>query len=187
MGAAMRNRHESWWLRQTQSKNSNDAFLREKKNQNRKSTLYRDLLIKQHQMNQQAWDVLQNNGVNDNDEFCLNFKFKALNQTCGETLKDFISVKTDYTVHTTSEGYYKKSCIIQGATMPVKISKEMIDRWVSEMIKLGLEYNCNFSGWWIWKYDNFACPDVVGIRRNIGTIPERKPRLIERLITIIYK
>jgi hypothetical protein len=138
-------------------------------------------------MNEMAWNTLLDNGVTDGNEFCLNFKFSAPNDVCGEALNDAISRQTDYKVYMTSEGRYRKRWVVQGATSPVKVSKPVINNWVCEMVKLGFGYNCTFSGWWIWKYDDFASPDATSIRKNLGSLAENKSKFVEWLSGMINK
>jgi hypothetical protein len=173
---------ESWWLKQARFESC--CMIQEEQNVSKKC---KSLLIKQLEMNEHAWKILQNNGINAGDEFCFNFRFAAPNHACGESLKDSVSRKTDYTVHSTSESRYKKNRLVEGTTKPLKVSKEAIDKWVSEMVKLGLQHDCTFSGWWVWKYDDFACPGSPSTSQNFGSIIEDKPRLLNRLTQLIKK
>jgi hypothetical protein len=145
----------------------------------------KNLIAEQLALNEQAWETLQQNGVGEDDEFCLNFKFNAPNHAYSEALKDYISRKTDYAVLTTTAGSYGKGSVVQGTTKPVKISKTMLDLWVCEMVKLGMQHDCSFNGWWIWKYDKFARPGAPGVRQQIGSIAEGKSNFIKWLAEMI--
>jgi hypothetical protein len=144
----------------------------------------RELLVRQLKMNARAWDVLHKNGVMAGDEFCINFEFAAPNHASNEALKDFISNKTDYQVNVASAVSNGKTWIIQGTTKPLKISEEMVDQWVSDMVRHGMQYKCKFSGWWIWKYYDSGCPDVQPVTKNLGSILECQSGLM-RLLNLV--
>jgi hypothetical protein len=173
----------NWPLRQNRKEPFVDMF-----QEQNMSSKCRNLLLGQLKMSKQAWEALQNKGgATVDDEFCLNFKFTAPNHACSEALKDSIRRKTDYTVQTASEGRYIKNWVVQGATKPVKISQEVIYQWVSGMVKLGLQYDCKFSGWWLWKYDDFACPGVPPVKQTFGSFVQDKPGLIRQLAQLMKK
>lgn len=141
---------------------------------------YKDLLIKQLEMNELAWKDLEKHGVIAEAEFCLNFRFTSPNHARCESLIDFMCRKTNYDVHIAPEKSFRKNWYIEGATKPFKVSKKQINEWVSEMVRLGMKHDCKFDGWWVWKYEDFACPGGPCTTKALGSITENGSRLIRQ-------
>jgi hypothetical protein len=116
-----------------------------------KTQLALRLLKKQLKQTARAKKILYDTGIPDDMEFCINFRFAAKNRLAGELLKNYICRETDYNVEIVPEGWLKRYWSVEGSTKPIRISKEIIDTWVSQMVLIGLEHECKFDGWWLWQ------------------------------------
>jgi hypothetical protein len=101
-------------------------------------------------MNEQTWQVLQENGVSEETPLALDFSYAAPGRSAAEQLRDFLTEETDYavSVQPQKKGLLSKTWSVQGTTRPTPVSLDILNDWVRWMVAAGAEKGgCIFDGW----------------------------------------
>lgn len=110
---------------------------------------FQALLDNQLQMNPQTWAALQARGVDENTLLIIDFAFTAKGKAEAQTLADFLREKTTFSSVARPERgtRFRKRWIVRGRTKPSTTSLEMLNDWVTFMVKTGYTHACRFDGW----------------------------------------
>jgi len=110
---------------------------------------FQALLDNQLQMNPQTWAALQARGVDENTLLIIDFAFTAKGKAEAQTLTDFLREKTTFSSVARPERgtRFRKRWIVRGRTKPSTTSLEMLNDWVTFMVKTGYTHACRFDGW----------------------------------------
>jgi len=110
---------------------------------------FQALLDNQLEMNPQTWAAMQARGVGEQTLIVIDFAFTAKSKADGEALKTFLREKTTFSAFGRAERGTKlrKRWIVRGQTKPSTTSLEMLNDWVTFMVKTGYKHACKFEGW----------------------------------------
>jgi len=149
---------------------------------------FQALLDNQLEMNPQTWAALQGRGVDENTLLIIDFAFTAKGKAEAEALVSFLREKTTFSAIARAERgtSLRKRWIVRGRTQPSTSSLEMLNDWVTFMVKAGYTHACRFDGWGV------EVPDTAPVQATRaasvrapgnGTVgamaAERKPRTKE--------
>jgi hypothetical protein len=110
---------------------------------------FQALLDNQLQMNPQTWAALQARGVGENTLLIIDFAFTAKGKAEAQSLAEFLREKTTFSSLARPERgtSFRKRWIVRGRTKPSTTSLEMLNDWVTFMVKTGYTHACRFDGW----------------------------------------
>jgi hypothetical protein len=110
---------------------------------------FQALLDNQLQMNPQTWAALQARGVDEHTLLIIDFAFTAKGKPEAHALADFLREKTTFSSVARPERgtRFRKRWIVRGRTKPSTTSLEMLNDWVTFMVKTGYSHACRFDGW----------------------------------------
>lgn len=89
---------------------------------------------------------LQNLGITSEKELKLEYFFYTNTKEKAERLANEI-MKLNYSVKFGISAGDNKQYIITGWSSKIKISKDILAAWATEMCDLGYKYDCDFDGW----------------------------------------
>jgi len=99
-------------------------------------------------MNGQTWAVLQAHGATEQTELRLDFSYNASNRESANAMATFLGEETDYEIRVESDGsLLRRKWRVEGTTQATKISREILDEWVTWMVIAGKDKGCDFDGW----------------------------------------
>src|ERR1700722_3252200 len=106
------------------------------------------MLAKQLAMNRQTWAALQKHGVTAESTLRLDFSYNSVSRDAAESLCALIREQTNYEVNVESNGsFLRRTCRVEGRSQETAVSPEILDQWVTWMVKAGKECSCDFDGW----------------------------------------
>ena len=109
---------------------------------------YRRVLARQLAMTEITWRRLQDLGVMETTQVCLDFAYLAPNRASADALRLVLTDETDYDATVQSSGgLFARRWTLTGSTRPTTISPAILNQWVDWMVTAGLHQNCEFDGW----------------------------------------
>ncbi|HEX8156757.1 MAG TPA: hypothetical protein VF526_05165 [Solirubrobacteraceae bacterium] len=110
---------------------------------------FQALLDNQLQMNPQTWAALQGRGVDERTLLIIDFGFTAKGKAEAKGLTSFLREKTTFSATARAERGtgLRKRWIVRGRTKRSTTSLEMLNDWVTFMVKTGYTHACRFDGW----------------------------------------
>ncbi len=104
---------------------------------------YNDNIEHQLNMLEATWEAFKENGVTEETELILEFVYLSPNKECAYSLNEALE---NYDSSVRSEGIFKKKWFIDGCSHSITVSKEILEEWLTFMVALGWEHQCEFDG-----------------------------------------
>lgn len=104
---------------------------------------YEDNMKHQLIMLDTKWGALKANGVTDETEMILEFTYLAPNKKSANVLKNALDI---YDSSVRAEGWLKIKWYVDGKSYPTPVSSDDLSQWLSFMVSLGWEHDCEFEG-----------------------------------------
>lgn len=97
--------------------------------------------------NERIWAIMQEHGVKEGDELCLEFFYYTRNRKAAEDLAAYLRENTNYTVGVGSRGLIFKNWHVTGETQRTAVSLAHFDDWSEWMARAGARFGIVFDGW----------------------------------------
>lgn len=110
---------------------------------------FQRLLAQQLEMNPRTWAALEERGVDARTPLVIDYSFTAPGRREAEELVRVLRARTNFSSEVIAEGpRLKRRWRVVGHTQQATASVEMLNDWVTFMVKLGAKNGaCRFDGW----------------------------------------
>jgi hypothetical protein len=106
------------------------------------------LLAQQLEMNPRTWSALEERGVDTRTPLVIDYSFTAPGRRQARELETVLRARTNFSSEVIAEGpRLRRRWRVVGHTQPATASVEMLNDWVTFMVKTGYTHACRFDGW----------------------------------------